>query len=413
MGKKRHLFAACLLYGLLFCTAVHGQSIRKIYITPKNPAVQKQTTFVDSIRFILFEYREGVSFENLLVKPTEKFYLVTDYKTKTLYLYSTNGAFVKKVDFSGIGLNAYPSYRANTNQIVFFGENPNYTLTPKDRVQILLDWSNKRNLKYFRKYVIDLNDPDFKIRKSMPDNYDLTGAEPFYADHYIRTKINTSELYHDSLGYELSIYTNGGPVKNYFPYNRFNEPKFLFGEENAYVGISDTPYISYVSRPFCDTIYRLIKDSLSPAYQLVLPLENSLPATFFNTPFKTKMEKENFARNNGWTFRQVFNFYETARLLYFSIRFFTRYETFVYDKQTGVTYNVAKIKADLQQYNLALFSSSGLRSGNKFYKLLKAETLISFFKQNPEVPVPAELAVFLQNDPNKDTPVAVEYSLKN
>jgi hypothetical protein len=44
---------------------------------------------------------------------------------------------------------------------------------------------------------------------------------------------------------------------------------------------------------------------------------------------------------------------------------------------------------------------------------LKADALISFFKQNPDVAVPAELALFLQNNPDKNTPVVVEYSLKN
>ncbi len=413
MRLKEPLFAACLLYALLFCIAVQVQPVRKIYINPKNPTVQKQSAFVDSIRFIPFAYQQDVNFQNSYVQSTEKYYLVTEFGTKSLYLYSRTGAFVKKVDFSLIGQYMFPYYRANTNQIVFFGNNPNYTLTAKDRIEISLDWSNKRNLKYFRKYVIDLNDNSFTIRKSTPDKYDLTGAVAFYKDHYIQTKITASKLYPDSLGYEVSIYGNGKLLNNYFPYNRINEPRFLFGEESASTSFSDTPYIAYLTRPFCDTVYRLVKDSLYPAYQLVLPLENSLPSAFFSNPFKTKAEKENFARNNGWVFRQVLGFYETPRLLYFSISFFSRFETFVYDKQTDVTYNVTKIRSDSKQYNLALLTSFNARSGSRFYKLLKAEALVSFFKQNPDIAIPTELALFLQNNPAKNTPVLVDYSLKN
>jgi hypothetical protein len=44
-----------------------------------------------------------------------------------------------------------------------------------------LDWSNERNLKYFKKYVIDLNDTAFAIKKAKPDKYNLIGAYNFYA----------------------------------------------------------------------------------------------------------------------------------------------------------------------------------------------------------------------------------------
>jgi hypothetical protein len=413
MRNKRRVLTALLSYGLLFCMSIQAQQVRKIYVNPQNPAIQKQSSFVDSIRFIPFESIKGVSIESSNVKPTENYYVVTDHRSRILYLYSKSGAFVKAVNYSSIGSNLYPSYRPNTNQFVFFGDNPNYTLTSKDRIKILLDWNNKRNLKYFRKYVLDLNDTSFTIRKSLPDNYDLTEAEMFSTDHYIQTKISTSKLYPDSIGYEVAIYADGKLVNRYFPYNRINEPRFLFGEQEVSASFSDTPYIAYLARPYCDTIYRLVKDSLYPAYQLVLPLDKSLPASFFSNPFKTKTEKENFQRNNGWVFHQVSNFYETPRLLYLGISFFMRFESFIYDKQTNTAYNVTKIKADPKQYNLSLLASFGFQSGNKHYTLLKADALISFFKQNPDVAVPAELALFLQNNPDKNTPVVVEYSLKN
>jgi hypothetical protein len=413
MRNQRPAITALLSYGLLFCMSTEAQEVRKIYVNPQNPAIQKQSSFVDSIRFIPFESIKGVSIESSNVKPTENYYIVTDYRSRTLYLYSKSGAFVKAVNYSSLGANLYPLYRPNTNQLVFFGDNSNYTLTSKDRIKILLDWNNKRNLKYFRKYVLDLNDTSFAIRKSSPDNYDLTGASLFDTDHYIQTKISTSELYPDSIGYEVAIYAKGKLINHYFPYNRVNEPRFLFGEQNVSASFSDTPYVAYLARPYCDTIYRLVKDSLSPAYQLVLPLDKSLPASFFSKPFKTKAEKENFQRNNGWVFHQVHNFYETPRLLYFAISFFMRFETFIYDKQTNTAYNVTKIKADPKQYNLPLLASFGFKSGKKYYTLLKADALISFFKQNPDVPVPGELALFLQGNPEKNTPVVVEYSLKN
>jgi hypothetical protein len=404
------------LIGCCFCVnAVRAQQVEKIYLNPKNSIVQKQSNFVDSIKFTPFESVAGVNFnEYVSVRLTEKYFLVTDYSAGFFYIYTKKGAFVRKINFKSLTNNLYPRYNEKTNEIVFFGNNSNYTLTSKDRVKIQLDWSNERNLKYFKKYVIDLSDTSFAIKKAKPDKYNLIGASALYGDQYVQTKITTSALYKDSIGYEMSIYENEKLVKSYFPYNRVNEPKFLFSEEDVSTSPSDTPYISYVTRPYCDTVYKLANGNLSPVHQLVMPLENSLPATFFTNASITKTERENFRRNNGWAFHQVRDFYETSRLIYITLTFFSHYEVFVYDKQTRTAYNASKIKGDPIQYNLSLLTSNNvMRSGHKFYKLLKADVLISFFKQNPGTTVPKELSAFLQGNPDKNMPVVVEFTLKD
>ena len=203
-------------------------------------------------------------------------------------------------------------------------------------------------------------------------------------------------------------------LKNYFPYNRVNEPKFLFSEENVSIASSDTPYISYLTRPYCDTIYKSVKGSLSPVYHLVMPIENSLSAAFFTDASITKTARENFKRSNGWAFHQVRDFYETSKLIYIAISFFSHYEVFIYDKQTRTAYNATKIKGDSKQYNLSILPSYNvMRSGHKFYKLLKADYLISFFKQNPDIAVPKDLSAFLKGTPDKNIPVVVEFTLKD
>ncbi len=413
--RKRSYLPVFLIGCCFFVNAIQAQHVEKIYINPKNPTIQKQQSFVDSIKFTPLEAAAGIGFnEYANVQLTEKYFLVTDYATGFLYIYTKTGSFIKTINFKSLTNNLYPAYIAKTNEIIFFGNNNNYTLTSKDRVKIQLDWSNERNLKYFKKYVINLNDTAFVIKKAKPDKYNLMGAYPFYADQYIQTKITTSPLYKDSTGYEVNIYENDKLVKSYFPYNRVNEPKFLFSEEYVSISSSDTPYISYLVRPYCDTVYKLVKGSLSPVYHLVMPVENSLPTKFFTDASVTKTERENFKRNNGWAFRQVRDFYETTRLIYLTISFFSHYEVFVYDKKTQTVYNATKIKGDPTQYNLSLLTPYNvMRSGHKFYKLLKADILVSFFRQNPGIAVPKELSAFLQGTPDKNMPVVVEFTLKD
>ncbi|HEY0039154.1 MAG TPA: hypothetical protein VGB71_00755, partial [Flavisolibacter sp.] len=328
--------------------------------------------------------------------------------------YSRKGAFVKKIDYKKLGEGFSPGYHEHLNQLVFFGNNKNYALTSKDRVQIMLDWNNPRNKKYYKKYFIDLNDTTFTIRKDSPNENDILYARYFYDNYYWRGQVNTSQLYKDSMDYELKIYKDNQLVKGFFPYNRINEPRFLFTEENVTLNSTGIPDIHLVTRPFCDTIYKMIKDSLVAAYQLVLPLENTLPATFFKQPFKNKTERENFQRNNGWMLRRVYQFYENSRFIYFSVQYLSNFETYLYQKQTHASYKTKNIRPDSSQYNLSLLAGYGLdRIGDRFYKSQKAGDLVAFFEQHKTVPVPIELENFLNSKPASTSPVIVEFKLKN
>jgi hypothetical protein len=158
----------------------------------------------------------------------------------------------------------------------------------------------------------------------------------------------------------------------------------------------------------------MIRDSLYPACQLVLPLENSLPASFFTRSFKNKTDRENFRRNNGWMLHHIYTFYETPRFIYFFVAYLSNYESYIYQKQTSTTYKAKNIKADSSQYNLQVLGEYGINiKGDRFYKPLKAGTLLTFFEKNKNVPVPKELESFLKSNPATTTPVIIEFKLKN
>lgn len=408
-----------IVRALIFCcllSSITAQSqLQKIYLHPKAAGSAKQSLFVDSIRFVPLEIVDGIELSSYsYVQVSKKYFLLTDYSSRTLLLYTKNGSFVKKISFKKLGEDFYPDYRDDKDEIVFMGSNKNYSLTQKDQLKIRLDWNNPRNKKYFKKYRIDLADSLLEIKKDVPSEKDILNAEQFYDDLYSRGSIITSQLYKDSLDYEFKIYKGDKLVKAYFPYNHINEPRFLYTEERTTANEADTPYIHYITRPFCDTIYKAIKDSLFPAYQLVLPLENSLPSTFFTKPFKNKTERQNYQRNNGWMFQQVWNFYDTPKFIYFGVGYFSNYDTYIYDKKNNTTYKSKSIRPDSTQYNLQLLSSSGMmRKEDRFYKTQKASDLTSFFEQHKDVAVPKELEHFLKSNPPAATPVIVEFKLKN
>jgi hypothetical protein len=234
----------------------------------------------------------------------------------------------------------------------------------------------------------------------------------YYNDYFSEGKITTSPLYKDSLDYELKIYNNNQLIQHYFPYNRVREPRFKFTEENVGIIRTDTPFIRFVVRPFCDTIYKLVKDSLFPAYQIVMPLENTLPPSFFTKPFKNKTERDNFYQNNGWMMQQVSSFYETPKFIFLRVGYLSNYDSYLYEKQTNVTYKTKNIKGDSSVYNLQLIGDVW-RNSNRYYKLQRVSDLLPFFDQNKNIPIPKELEAFLKSNPPGTTPIIVEYKFKN
>lgn len=389
--------------------------IQKIYLHPKAVVSGKQSQFVDSVQFIPLQLTRGVTVSNYNdIDISPKYFVIIDYPNKTILLYSKNGGFVKRINYKKIGEGFFPYYEDFTNQIVFFGNNKNYSLTPKDEIKIKIDRSNPRNKKYFKKYTIDLNDTLFAIKKDIPDESSIMHARRYYADFYSYGEINTSQLYKDSLDFEFKIYKDNELVKGFFLYNRLNEPRFLYTQENILLNRTNTPFIQFITRPFCDTIYKMVNDSMSPAYQIVLPLENSLPASFYTHPFKNKTERDNFNSNNGWMLHQVHSFYETSELILFSIGYLLNFESYIYNKQTRVTYKIKNIRPDISLYNLQILENfRNIRKGDKFYKILMAGDLIEFFEQNKDIPVPEGLKNYFQGKPHNDAPIIIEFKLKN
>ncbi|MBB1284027.1 6-bladed beta-propeller [Flavisolibacter sp. BT320] len=412
---RNRLLHCCLLFlcSMRILSPAHGQ-LQKIYLHPKAAGTEKQSQFVDSIRFIPLEVKEGVELGAYNgVTVTENHFLVINYQEKMLVLYAKDGSFVRQINFKKLGDNVYPNYNEATNKIVFFGHNKNYSLTPKDEIKIRLDWSNPRNKKYFRKYIIDLSDSTFAIKRETPEESDVIGANYYYDDYFWQGRITTSPLFKDSLDHEFSLYKDKQLVKAFFPYNRVNEPRFLYVEEGVQLTKTDKAYTSFVTRPFCDTIYKMVKDSLFPAFHMVVPLENSLPATFFTQPFRNKTERENFERNNAWTLHQVHNFFETPQVAYFAVRYMRNFDFYIYHKRTNTTYKSKNIKADSNHYNLQLLSDFSVqRKGATFYKTQKAGDLTAFFASNKTISVPESLQAFLKSNPHSTAPVIVEFKLK-
>ncbi|MBO9619084.1 MAG: hypothetical protein J7539_08630 [Niabella sp.] len=416
MRNKLLCHTTALALSLLLNCIVQGQ-VQKIYLNPKAAGGESQSKFIDSLRFISLQKPDNVNIDesdNLTI--AKSYFIIVQYLKKKLLFYKKDGTFVKQVSYKKLGngfVDFYPFYNEKGNQITFTGQNKNYTLTQKDNIKIELDPDNPKNRKYYKKYVIDLNDTSFTLKKSTPTTNDISGISYLFDDdYYSQNKITTSNLYKDSIDYELKLYKNSTLIKQYFPYNHIKEPRYLYTTNYVSAPKSDNPHQRFVTRPYNDTIYVLTKDSISPAYQIILPLENTLPPYFFTTPFKNKTERENFQRNNGWLLNQIYNWIETRSHILFIVGFQSNSGNYIYSKKNKTIYDIRKIKADSSSFGIKVFPDyNTIYEDSLFYTLFSADAIRRDFKPNAAKATPKALENIIKTKSANEAVIAV-FTLK-
>jgi hypothetical protein len=84
---KSYLRSRAFIFCCLLVPAIAQSQIQKIYLHPKAVGAGKQSQFVDSIRFIPLEIKDGVeigAYNNIQI--THKYFLITDYVNKNQLL---------------------------------------------------------------------------------------------------------------------------------------------------------------------------------------------------------------------------------------------------------------------------------------------------------------------------------------
>ncbi len=389
----------------------------KIYLSPKAAGAANQSTFIDSLKFYPLKLPKGVAVgEWSYPIVTNNYFFVHNYASKNLLVFKKDGSFVKEISYKKIGEYASPNYDKNKQQMTFLFTNKNYSLTQKDQIQIKTNFNNPRSKKYYKKYIIDLSDTTFAIKKAEVTAFDILNAYNLKDDYYCTYEIAVNEKYKDTTDYEVKIYKNTTFIQGFFPYNKQNEPRYKYARwAGAVTKETKTANVFYIMRPYVDTIYSLADGSIKPAFQVILPMENSIPKSYFQNPFKNATERENFERNNGWIMRQIYLRFETDRYMGINVSFFSNYGQYIYDKKLNTTYNADKVKPDSITYNLPslLIRSSTEDQHGKPYTLISTEALKKMYElKDKSAAYPKELEAAFK-DPKNPSPVIVEYIIKN
>src|SRR5690606_7632292 len=165
-------------------------------------------------------------------------------------------------------------------------------------------------------------------------------------------------------------------------------------------------------------IYRLTGDSTSLLYTLILPLENSLPQTFFTQPFRSKNDLDQYRTENGsfvWEIEKVF---QLDQYLLFSLDYnrSPREKHFLFDESTNRFYATAKISADSSNAFLPLLQGSIQYCDDSYlYSSTSSSSMFQSKERNQAKALqyqPAVKQYFEKGNPT-DNPVIIQLKLKN
>ncbi|MBC7935346.1 MAG: hypothetical protein H7Y86_08340 [Rhizobacter sp.] len=402
-------FFCCLLSGRLLAQP------QKLYLNPATAGPAAQSNFIEITRFIPIDAATEKISTNTSLFITKNYWVAYDYIEKKLSFFTKQGKFIKFIAMKKYG-EPVIVYDSKAELLKFNIKNKNYTLTNNDLVAIRAHYAKKANQKYFKNYEINLKEESLQIKRTTTDPYFIINARPFYDDYYYRSDMSIQPRAKDTSGYELQLLEDHKPVKSFFPFNRTGNHIFRYANAQMYLSDTDTAYIKYTSRPFSPVIYKMNKNSISPVYEIVLPLENAMPSSRFINGFKSKADWDNFQNSNGAIFFSFNSIRDMGRHLFFGIRFLRNYESFLYDKNTAKFYKSKMIKADSSQYNIQLLQNGlGQYADSHYYALIPAQSFLDFYEKNKEKKIvyPPELERFFKTATKNSNPVMVEYKIKD
>jgi hypothetical protein len=388
----------------------------KIYFEPKSASGGRQSDFINFNGVVIFETTSESKFDRYSrIIPTKNFFVVCDYSAKKIFVFDREGRFIKKfgnkLDFGRL------TYNEKKDGLEMVSSNKMYRLTNKDNTQILEDYRNPKNLKYFRKYFIDLTDTlHFTVHKQKIEQADILNPVPYTDGMYFVNQVTVDNNFAKKEDYELKIYRGDSLLKQYFKYDKKKDSRYIFDRASVSITPSLKQDQKWITHPYDYTIYALQKDSLYKVYDFVLPLDRAAPADFFTKEFQNRTEKDNYLRQNRKLVKQFYVYNLSARYLNFTMQTMM-YETqqFIYDTKTRIFYNYDKISPDSSTYYLPLSKNLAFNDGSTIYARISAEDALKIFEDHKKdtVQYPPLLEAYLKTATAGSNPVLINFNYRN
>lgn len=412
---SRILTAFSLIGLCVLCTCACAAQ-EKIYFEPKSASGGKQSDFITCQGIIVFENTTESRFDRYSrIIPTKKFFVVCDYSAKKILVFDKTGRFIKKfgnkLDFGRL------SYNVEKDGLEIVSTNKMYRLTNKDNAQILEDYQNPKNLKYFRKYFIDLTDTlHFAVHKQKVISADILHPLSYIDGMHLVNQVTVDKHFAKNEDYELKLYRNDSLLKQYFVYDKKKDSRYIFENASVSITTSATPDKKWITHPYDYAIYVLQKDSLYKAYDMVLPADRAMPPDFFERTFQNKTEKDNYLRLNRRLVKQFHVYNVSDRYVNFTMQTMQfESQQFLYDTRSKTFYNFDKLTPDSLTYFLPLCKNVAFTDGLDVYARIYSSEgqRIADEHSKDTIQYPPLLDAYFKTATENSNPVLIQFKYRN
>lgn len=283
-------------------TKVDSTGMVTLRLDPQSARGANISQVFDEVKFIPLETTKESLFGSIYdLKIVKNQFVLFDYDTRSVLIFSTDGKFKAKIDASKI-----PKDDADKSKTELYG----YQIVEEDKDSVIAIYTSR----YF--YYFDLNgkqikkvlhkDGEFRMRYQFADG--KTSVVPSFV-----VKKGTDSTY-----FEFAIIKKDQDTTGYFPFlmSRYQNDDFWDSAKFYDYGVPNELFFINI---YGYDLYRIRPNGLSLAYHIIFPANNTLPRDFLENPVYKKKRGEYF-RNNPKIFYNLNNTYLIGDNLYLQMR---------------------------------------------------------------------------------------------
>ncbi|RXF68285.1 6-bladed beta-propeller [Arcticibacter tournemirensis] len=273
------IFFSCCFSAFTQTSKVDSTAMLTLRIDPESARGASVSQVFDEVHFIPLETTKESLFGSISqMQITESSYIIYDYDTKSVLIFSKDGKF--KAKLNGSKTKMEEGEKEDNNFYGFSMKHENN----KDLIQI-----------YSRKYLVYF-DLEGKLIKKTP----VEGMDPGEGQKFTdQTRVKFNHLVkrdNDSLYYEIALLKDNKEVGVYFPFSmdRYKNDQFYSGGKPVYdCGVPDE---LFYLRFYEYNIYKITPKKVELAYHIIFPAANSLPTDFKDNPVYKNKRREYFEK---------------------------------------------------------------------------------------------------------------------
>lgn len=338
----------------------HAQEILKLRIDPNYASSGSVSQLFDSVNYIPLETTKESLFGTIAkMVVTDEYFIIQDESTSAILLFEKNGKFHAKIPVKPMQILDF-RYEKEARRILIQKTNTK-AITPE--MQMGMRSNSAAFLRVLKKLMTsdyyDLNGKKLKVKtgeNSISPSYLFSIVFP--GEIIASNLAMANEKMPDSTAFELNLYKNDKLYQSYFPYNTKRDVAQYGNISGGGFSKTMNDTAAYFTRPMDYSIYELTPHTLSKKIEMVFPLKNTLPKSFF-TDTLSEEDRRKYLQDNSTFIVGLSNILFKDSSWYFHIKDNQRRRrpdyNFKYELKTGKLISFDKCSPDSVSYFLPIF----------------------------------------------------------